>query len=394
MGFGAIITTGEKNKLVREDLVDCITEVRVEQFLGRSTLFAVRFQEDFSGGQPRIQIAPELGCGEIIAIAVKVGGEIRCLVRGPITKREWSAMLGGPGSWYEIRGLDRRVELDRQHQRKIWSGLESDAAATILKGRKFSRTCIQKTEKIYGAGNQNGKYTTETLNQLDTDEVFLRQIARRNNMCFWIDYDCRRNGLDPSGDSLKIDEIANLRSSPLRSDAKTSLDCQGGKLNRKVDITLRINVNKDKCQNVTAFNIKEDHERPTKFRGTAIDLKTAKINSTDAKNLQPLLAKGGNTLDKCNLERDIWVTTAGDIVETRRKASAALTDAGWFVDAMASSTAHMLGGVLLPHDEIKVEGLGNDHDGDYHVRSVTHVINAADHFMDFKLRRNSTGGSQ
>jgi hypothetical protein len=393
MGFGAIITSGENNKLMREDLVDCITEVRVEQFLDRSTLFAIRFQEDFSGGEPRIQLAPELGCNQIIAIAVKVGGEIKCLVRGPITTREWSAMLGGPGSWYEIRGRDRRVELDRQPQRDTWSGLESDAAATILKRRKFSRTCIQETDKFYGAGSQNGKYTTETLNQLETDEEFLRQIARRNGMCFWIDYDCRRNGLDPSGDSLKIDEIANLRSSPLRPDARTSLDCKGGNLNRKVNFALRINVDKDKCPNVTAFNIMEDHERPTIFKGRAIDLKTAKMNSTDAKNLQPLLAKGGNTPDKCNLERNIWVTTAGDIVDTRRKASSALTGAGWFVNATASSTAHMLGGVLLPHDEIKVEGLGNDHSGDYQVRRVTHVINAADHFMDFKLRRNSTRGS-
>jgi hypothetical protein len=53
----------------------------------------------------------------------------------------------------------------------------------------------------------------------------------------------------------------------------------------------------------------------------------------------------------------------------------------------------MLGGVLLPHDVIAVEGLGNDHGGDYQVRAVTHVINAADHFMDLKLRRNSIRGS-
>ena len=77
MGFGAIIASGEKNKLLRDDLIDCITEVRVEQYLDEPTMFAIRFQEDFSGGQPRVQVAPELGCGQMIAIAVKDGDEIK-----------------------------------------------------------------------------------------------------------------------------------------------------------------------------------------------------------------------------------------------------------------------------------------------------------------------------
>lgn len=392
MGFGAIITSGEQNKLLRDDLIDCMTEVRVEQYLDEPTLFAIRFQEDFSGGQPRVQVAPELGCGRMITVAVKDGDEIKCLVRGPITEREWSAMLGGPGSWYEVRGQDRRVEMDRKRQRRSWGGFESDVAATLLKEHKFLRTCIQKTGKRYGTANQNGEPTTETLNQRDTDEVFLCQIARRNNMCFWIEYDCQRNGLDPSGESLRIDEIANLRSSPLRPDAKCPLDCQGIKLNRKVNIALRVNVVKDKCQNVTAFNIWEDHERPTEFSGTAIDILSATSNSTTATDQQPSLAKGGETLDKCNLKRDVWITTAGDIVELLRKAFSALTEAGWFIEAIASTTAHMLGGVLLPHDEVEVQGLGNDHSGRYQVRAVTHVINAADHFMDLELRRNAFGG--
>jgi hypothetical protein len=393
MGFGAIIASGEKNKLMREDLIDCMTEVRVEQYLDEPTLFAIRFQEDFSGGQPRVQLAPELGRGQMISIAVKDGDEIKCLVRGPITEREWSATLGGPGSWYEVRGQDRRVELDRKRQRRSWVGFESDVAATILKEHKFPRTRIQKTGKRYGAANQNGEPTTETLNQRDTDEILLCQIARRNNMCFWIEYDCQRNGLDPGGESLKIEEIVNLRSSPLRPDTESPPDFQEIKLNRKVNVTLRVNVVKDKCQNVTAFNMWEDLERPTRFSGTAIDVMTATSNSIEARDLQPPLAKGGETLDKSDLNRDVWITTAGDIVELLRKANSALTEAGWFIKATASTTAHMLGGVLLPHDEVEVQGLGNDHSGRYQVRAVTHVINAAEHFMDLELRRNSTGGS-
>ena len=52
MGFGAIIASGEKNNCCGTTCVDCITEVRVEQFLDEPTRFAIRFQEDLSGGEP------------------------------------------------------------------------------------------------------------------------------------------------------------------------------------------------------------------------------------------------------------------------------------------------------------------------------------------------------
>jgi hypothetical protein len=158
MGFGAIIASGEKNKLLRDDLLDCLTEVRVEQFLDDPTLFAIRFQEDISGGQPRAMPAPELQCGQMITIAVKVGDEMKCLVRGPITDVKCSVMLGGPGSSFEIHGQDRRIELDRKCKRQCWVGLESEAAASILKDEhKFRKICIQTTSKRYGGTRGNGE---------------------------------------------------------------------------------------------------------------------------------------------------------------------------------------------------------------------------------------------
>jgi hypothetical protein len=392
MGFGAIIASGENNTLLRDNLLDCLTEVRVEQFLDEPTRFALRFQEDISDGQPNVKGAPELGCGQMITIAVAVGDAIRCLVRGPITERAWSAMLGGPGSWFEIRGQDRRIELDRQYKHNTLSGRESDIAQAIL-SQKFQKTCVQKTNHVYGQPNGNGEPLVETLNQRATDERLLCQIARRNNMYFWIEYTCQPNKLDPSGNSLNVQEIANLRSSPLRpEEAQNLLDCQGSRLSPRVDVTLRLNVEKEQCPNVTVFWLGEDAERPSHFIGAAIDIRSGKRNTTRAVDPQPPLAKRGKRLDRCNFERDVFITTAGNIEELSRKAFSALTEAGWFIHATASTTAHMLNGVLVPHDEVEVKGLGNEDDGFYQVKAVTHVINAADHFMDLELRRNALGG--
>lgn len=394
MGFGAIIASGENNLLLGDDLLDCITEVRVEQSLDDPTHFAIRFQEDISGGQPRIRGAADFKCGKIITVAVKVADEIKCLVRGPITEREWSVMLGGPGSWFEIRGQDRRIEMDRQCKRRIWTGLESDAALRVLRDEyKFRKTCIQKTQKTYGGGPDSDEPTIETLNQRATDEDFMRQIACRNNLSFWIEYECQQNGLNAGGGSLKVTEIANLRSSPLRPDADGLADCQQQVArHRNASVTLRVNVESARCQNVTSFNITEDSEQPSHFSGTAIDDRAGELGSTEATDRQPAIAKGGERLETCNPQRDVCIRTAGNLEELLRKAEAALTEAGWRINATASTTAHMLGAVLLPHDEVKVEGLGTKDSECYQVNAVTHVINAADHFMDLQLRRNATGG--
>jgi hypothetical protein len=394
MGFGAIIASGENNQLLRDDLMDCITEVRVEQSLDDPTHFAIRFQEDISDGEPRIRRAPDFKCGQIITVAVKVADEIKCLVRGPITEREWSVMLGGPGSWFEIRGQDRRIEMDRLCRRRIWTGLESDAAARVLKDEyKFRKMCIQKTKKVYGGGPKNEEPTIETLNQRATDEDFMTQIACRNNMSFWVEYECQQNGLNGGGGSLKVTEVANLRSSPLRPDAELLADCQQQVArHHNVSVTLKVNVQSARCQNVTSFNVTEDSERPSHFNGFGMDDRSGEDGSTTAFDPQLPITKGGETLEKCNLQREVFITTAGNLEESSRKGEAALTEAGWRINATASTTAHMLGAVLLPHDEIKVEGLGTKDSERYHVNAVTHVINAADHFMDLQLRRNATGG--
>ena len=66
MTFGAVLASGEQNDLLSEELMACITEVRVEQFLDRPTEFAVRFEEDLSDGEPRIALANIANNGDAI----------------------------------------------------------------------------------------------------------------------------------------------------------------------------------------------------------------------------------------------------------------------------------------------------------------------------------------
>lgn len=392
MGFGAILASGENNNLLSDSVLGCITEVRVEQSLDDPTRFAIRFQEDLSDGQPRIRRAPELQCQQMITVAVQVGDTIKCLVRGPITNVRSSVTLGGPGSWYEVRGQDRRVEMDRQAVRRAWTGRASEAATTILSSR-FDEVDVDETRIVYGGQQVRGQPSTSTLNQRATDAAFIRQIARQNNLHFWIEYECRPNGLNPGGQSLRVQEKANLKASPPRPrDAPAGpVPLDQIALVPNVSVALRVNVEKEQCQNVTAFDLTTDPERPNQFSGSAVDDRDLSDPETSVTDPQPPIRRGGQRFGGCQEPRDVSITTAGNQDELNARAESALTEAGWFVEATASTTAYMLGGVLQPHDVVEVEGLGPVDSGPYQVKTVTHVINASDHFMDMELRRNAVG---
>ena len=398
MGFGAIIASGKNNTLLRDDLLDCLTEVRVEQFLDEPTRFALRFQEDISNGEPLIMQAPELKCEQIMTIAVQVDDGITCLVRGPITEVKCSVKLGGPGSWHEVHGQDQRVQMDREYVYHAWSALASDAAETILNKaiqnkKMFDRTDVEKTRIAYGGQPVRGQPTASTLNQRYTDLAFIRRIARDCNLHFWIEYTSQHNGLDPAGESLKVEEQANLKSSPPRPpDAPAGpIPVDQIKLVPTVQVTLRVNVEQEQCQNVTVFDLHMHAERPNRFAGTAHDDRDHRRPRLFVTDPQPPIERDGQRFAGGEARRDVCIITAGNADALQSKAESALAEAGWFVHATASTTAHMLGGVLLPHDVVEVEGLGQEHSGAYQVKAVTHVINAADHFMDIQLRRNAIG---
>ncbi len=389
MSFGVILAAGESNELFPEELTECLTEVRVEQSLDEPARFGIRFQEDLQDGEPSLMKKPQLQAEQLVTVVAPAGDGTVCLVRGPITEVKCSITLGGPGSWVEIRGQDRRVELDRECFRHAWSGRASDAATAILAGYRFLPD-VEATTKVYSP-------LSGTLNQRATDLQFVRRIGRLNNLHFWLSYECQLNGLDPLRQRLKVLETAHLKPSPPRPNGGAAVLPVAGTPDREIpllpsnDLTLRVNVGPEApgraaCQNVTAFDLDVDVERPNSFDGTALNDRDLKEDRPAADDPQDSLS-GRKLAAVTDKPRKLCITSAGDASEVQPKAEAALTDAGWYINATASTTAYMLGGLLAPHDVIEVEGLGSDHSGPYQIKSVTHVINAADHHMDLGLRR-------
>ena len=191
------------------------------------------------------------------------------------------------------------------------------------------------------------------------------------------------------GDSLTVEETANFKPSPPRPEGDSPQSPP--LLLPTTTAVLRVNVAGADCPNVTTFRLKMEAERPNRFKGTHINDREVKARPTEANDPQPAIRRDGRRFPGDETVRDACVVSAGNEEELLARAEASLTAAGWFLNASASTTAHMLNDVLLPHDVIEVEGLGDVHGGPYQVRSVTHVINAADHYMDLELRRNAVG---
>ena len=131
MGFGAIIASGDNNELLSQDLMDCVTEVRVEQSLDEPTRLP-------SGFRRTLRMASPASCNHPSCNASKSSpsrSSKRCagLPRARTDHRtQIFAHTRGPGSWYEIRGMDRRIEMSRVCYQKCWEGRASEAVSQIF----------------------------------------------------------------------------------------------------------------------------------------------------------------------------------------------------------------------------------------------------------------------
>src|SRR5438067_6821488 len=343
MGFGAIIPSEDQNTPLSDDLLKWLVEARVEQELSAPTRFATRFEDDTCERSLQVLKAKEIKPNTVMAILAPDDNKLACLVRGRVTQVRFAVMLGVAGSWVEIRGEDRRIEMDRNCVHKAWRGLASDAANTILNDYHFTRD-VEATKKLYSDREH-------TLNQRDTVLAFLERIARENGYEFWIEYGVKDSASTP-GAPIGIDETAKLRASPPRDAAPVPpilLALPGAP-------SLHVNVPPDQCPNVTSFQVDTDVERASLASGAAINPCTGKLEKTHVVNPQPGL-DNGPTLSRIDaVKRGLSITTAGGVDELQPKQEAALVEAGWFVEATASTTAHMLGALVNPHEVVPVEG--------------------------------------
>jgi hypothetical protein len=374
MGFGAIITGGE-TFTVLEDVASWVVEARVEMELSKPTKFAIRFQDDTCEGDPVAASHPALKAEKLIGIFVSTGTALNCLVYGPITRTRSSTMLGGAGSWYEIHGEDRRVLMNRVGVQATWPMKASEAAAGILDFYHFDYE-VQETRKAYTE--------QQPLNQRATDLAFLEDIARRNAMEFWVEYYIAPQ--PPGAATIDCGDQLMLKTSP---SVDNTVAAAPPVLALEGNYVINVNPPPDQCHKVTKFDVRLDFELPNSAQGFAQSQSDGQTVTNQAQSEQAATTSGAQTLPEISgVTRTTLVDPSPDPDEQYLTQQAALTEAAWFVEVDCSTTLDMLDFVVKPHMIVAVQYADSRLSGNYQVKAATHVINAADHFMDFKLRAN------
>jgi len=301
MGFGAIITSGDHDTVLGDELIKWLVEARVEQELSAPTRFALRFEDDSCEGSFEVLKAKDIKLNTVMAIVAPSGNKLVCLVRGRVTRVRFAVMLGAAGSWVEIHGEDRRVEMDRLCVQAVWNRvLASEAAEKVLRAYGFNDPAVEPTKKQYSDKDH-------TLNQRGSDLAFTEQIARENGYEFWIEYGDVDKPDTKAGTDLHILEKAKLQPSPPRSAGRAPPIL----LATPNIPSLRVNVPPDDCPNVTSFQIDTDTERANSAGGLAVNPRTGKLERTQVVSPEPGLDNGPTLKQIDGVTRTVCVTSAG-----------------------------------------------------------------------------------
>ena len=381
MGFGATVAHGPGIEPLPLDLMGSLVEVRVESDLSKPAKFALRFEDDVCNGSWSVSGSPILVAGTLITI-VTLDPARACLVHGPITKIVATPQFGAAGSTIEVHGEDRRVEMDRVEVQAAWHGKES-AAATALLGHYGFTPDVQETLISY-------EKPKRTRAQRATDLKFLEDIARRNNMEFWIDYEVR------PGPAISIEQTARIRTSPPREQSLSDgprLTSLGDSLGDGVP-TIELNPPRGACANVSAFSVEIDHERPVSVKATAgaeVGESSGKASIPEDPDLLESIAGVSRRVHRPNAKDRTKLTRAVAKSEAFLEAEMTAYEQSWLVSAECSATVEQLTWQPRPHQIVRVNHVDERLPPVFQVAATTDVINAADHYVDFTLRANALG---
>ena len=379
MALEAKVFFSDANLAMPADMIGWLVEIRVEQELNKPTKFALRFEDDLCEGQPAMQNRDEIAPGTIITVIAGAGDvEPVCLARGPITRIRSSATVGGPGSWIEAHCETRQVEMDRVPVSAKWTGAHQGIVEGLLAHYDF----VPDVADVEGTADEN----RNQLNQSGTDFAFLNKMASDHGVEFWLSYEAA-----DMGPMALVTETAHFRISP--STAGALPGALGGftLFPEPSAPVLRLNTVGRICRTVSSFEAEADLERPTSGEVSTIDTSQGQevAQPTEA---EPETQGEGNTVESFgDVQRTITTNGPGGPEQQTRRQAAALRAAAWFVEGKATTSAQLLHAVVVPHQILQVEGAGDQLSIPYQVKAVTHVINAASHMMDLKLRSNFLG---
>jgi hypothetical protein len=364
-------------------------EARVEMDLSRATRFALRFEDELCEGHNEVIDfePPPFAADE----------SSRC---SPASTRSWRRpnalssggspscarpiVVGGRGSWIEVHGEDKRVDMGKfavqdKHETRASEGGQDDR-------RALSEVQVDAQPTLIEHDKQKAQ-----LVQTATDLAFIEDQARRNNMELWLEYTVQADPL--TGKIGDVDILIKFFTSPERNQQLGAVDYARLKGDEKKTLRLHPDPSGEPCANITKFDARVDFDKPTSVSGFAMsDDKKREAMKQVAEKSYPVDAEKDAVLKKQLGGRKLVAPPAQTDLESYLAVERILTEQSWFVEVDCSASTSTLGYVVRPHMTIPVEGVGKEPVGRLPSEVATHVFNATDNLVDFTLRANGFKG--
>jgi phage protein D len=302
-----------------------------------------------------IQDAPAFRPWKRIQIDARFGNRSEEVMRGFIKEVKADCPLDMSAATVTVTAQDESLVLDREHVRRNWSREDAQLSDGQI---------AQQIASDAGLSAQVEQGLTHTsLNEDATHVRFLQERAEANGFELLV-----RAGVL----SFRPPQLSGAPQPTIMVYAGGDSNC------------LRFTVNFD--------GHKPDQVRTVRAaeQGTNVDEQTV---SPDL----PLLGRQAADSSGAGLNPFVWTLPrpqGATAAEAQARAQARANDNAWKIVAEGELDGALYAHVLLTHNTVNVDGVGETHGGLYYVDEVQHTFNGQGYRQTFKLLRNAVGDQQ
>jgi phage protein D len=287
-----------------------------------------------------------------IRIDARFGSRVEEVMRGFVRDIHVDCPEDMSSARVTVSGQDESLQLDRQHARRTWSTEQAPMSDGQI---------AQQIAADHGlAAQADPGLTLTSLAQDATPIRFLQDRAQANGFELLV-----RAG------------ILHFHAPQLGGAAQPTIRVYAG------DAT-----------NCLRIAVRHDGHMPDRVRMIrAAEQGTGRDDVTLAPDL-PLLGKTAADSAGAGLGDFVWTMArplGATAAEAQARAQAKANENAWKLSADGELDGALYGHVLLTHETVSVDGVGETYGGVYYVDEVRHVFSAEGYRQTFKLLRNALG---
>lgn len=277
-----------------------------------------------------------------------------------------------PGSTtVEVAGLDASVLMSLEEKIATFQNMsDSDIAQQILGAYSNLTVQADPTATVH-------QDTDTTIVQRTSDARFLRELAHRNGLEFYLQ-------TDPSTSSL----TAYFQAPQLDATPQPDLAIQFGDKSNLLHFSAHVTGQRPLAVKVAQLDVSSNSASSVQVTDPSLTT----IGNSDAGSL--LNSALGTLVTPTDTQAQMLILgpPTSDATEQQTIAQAVRDDASWFIAAQGEINSDAYGAVLRPHQTVLVKGASKSYSGTYYVTRVTHEMHGDGTYLQkFEALRNALG---